>query len=136
MTRKTSKCYKAVFEFIEEKLLFKLEPKEFMTDYEDGMRLAIKKQWPNAIIHGCWFHLCKAILKRARKLGMVKLLQRSSKAKIILRGLMSVALLPAEKIMEGFLSVKRFANKSRLFEKFRKLFVYFERYWLNSQVCF
>lgn len=53
MTRKTSECYKAVFNLIEEKIL-KLQPNVIMTDYEDGMRLAIRSHWSNVNLRGCW----------------------------------------------------------------------------------
>lgn len=136
MTRKTSKCYLELFKFLEEKLQFQFQPKVFMTDYEEGMRLAIKEMWKDVDIRGCWFHFCRAILKRARKLGMMKLLNRKPKAWIIIRSLMSLALLTADRINEGYKAIKCYANKIRLLGEFKELFVYFERYWLNSQVCF
>lgn len=127
MTRKTSECYTAIFEFIEEKL-FKLKPKEFMTDYEDGMRLAIKKRWPTATIRGCWFHLARAVERRYRKLG----LSRLKGGKIIKRMLMSLPLLPADEIEEGFESVIKYSKKKRLYKHFSRLFSYFSRYWMNQ----
>lgn len=134
MTRKTSVAYMAVFKFIEEKL-FKLQPAEFMTDYEDGMRLAIRKRWGTVVIRGCWFHYCRAIWKKTRKLGMTKVLKQNSNAKVVLKSLMALALLPADRIEEGFRVIKTFANRKRLSQKLQKLFIYFEGYWLNSQVC-
>lgn len=54
MTRKTAQSYLALFEYIEQKL-FELDPKEMMTDFEKGMRKAIKICWPDVILRGCWF---------------------------------------------------------------------------------
>lgn len=133
MTRKTAEAYKALFEFIE-KEVFELEPVEFMTDYEDGMRLAIKTHWANVEIHGCWFHYSKAILKKCRKLGMTKLLKRNENARAIKKQLAALPLLPIEKIREGFETVKKFASKKKLLKKFSRLFQYVQSYWLNSQV--
>lgn len=52
MSRKTAACYTAVFKFIEKKL-FQLDPKEMMTDFESGMRSAIRKYWPKVTLRGC-----------------------------------------------------------------------------------
>lgn len=53
MTKKTKKAYLAVFKYIEDKL-FKLKPAQFMTDYEDGMRSAIRKYWSSNVTHYSW----------------------------------------------------------------------------------
>lgn len=133
MTRKTAESYKALFEYIE-KEIFKLKPVEFMTDYEDGMRLAIKKHWPTVTIRGCWFHYSKAILKRCRKLGLAKLLKENDNAKAIKKQLAALPLLPANQIEEGFTVIKKLATKKKLSKRFERLFSYVGRYWLNSQV--
>lgn len=130
MTRKTSQCYSAVFKYIEEKMNFKLKPAEFMTDYEEGMRLAIKKRWSNAVIRGCWFHFCRAVDRRFRRLGLNRI--KNKHAKKIRKMLMSIPLLPAHLIHEGFEIIKRFAKKHRLFKRFTKLFSYFQRQWLSQ----
>lgn len=75
MTRKTADSYLALFQFIEEKL-FLLQPTEFMTDFEEGMRLAIQKHWPNVRRGTCWFHFKRAVNKRCRSLGMMKLFRK------------------------------------------------------------
>lgn len=131
MTRKTSMCYLAVFEFIEEKI-FKLRPAEIMTDYEDGMRLAIKKRWIGVAIRGCWFHFCRAISKKCRKLGMTSLLKENRVARIIRKKLMSIPLLPANQIENGSKWIQKFARKKGLSDRFSKLFKYFGSYWLNQ----
>lgn len=133
MTRKTPECYLAVFEYIEQNL-FEMKPAEIMTDYEDGMRLAIKRYWPNVVIRGCWFHMARAVNKRHRRLGLSKI--KNKNRKIIKRMLLCIPLLAADRIQEGFQAIIAFAKKKRLFKRFAMLFKYFERYWLNNQVTF
>lgn len=99
MTRKTAKCYAALFAFIEEELV-ELKPKEIMTDYESGMRAAIRKCWPTATLRGCWFHFCRAIRKRCYKHNMTRLLMHCRDAKLIKKAIMSLPLLPPELIRE------------------------------------
>lgn len=131
MTRKTPECYGAVFKCIEEKL-FKMEPAEIMTDYEDGMRLAIKDHWPRILLKGCWFHLSRAVERRSRKLGLTKLANKNGK--VVRKMLKNLPLLPADRIEEGFQIIINFAKKNRLFKRFELLFKYYRNYWLDSQV--
>lgn len=130
MTRKTAQCYSALFDFIEERL-FELKPKEFMTDFEAGMRMAIKKHWPNITLRGCWFHFCRAIRRKCGNLGLFKLIKSNADAKAIQSSLMNLPLLPANRIIEGYNSAKEFAKKKKLLKKFQALFTYFEGYWLQ-----
>lgn len=135
MTRKTANCYNALFEFIENKL-FQMQSKEIMSDFEEGLRSAIKKQWPNVILHGCWFHFCRAIMKKSIKYGMKNFIRQNERTKGIRKALMSIPLLPADKIQEGFDCIKDYAKKHQLFKGFSRLFSYFKSYWLDSQVWF
>lgn len=50
--------------------------------------------------------------------------------------LMSIPLLPADRIEEGFRAIISFAKQKRLFKRLEKLFNYFERYWINNQVIY
>lgn len=133
MTRKTSECYKAVFQYIERNIL-KPEPSIAMTDYEDGLRKAIKERWPNVDLRGCWWHHKRAVHRKCISFGMAKLFNRNAEAKIIKRMLTNIPLLPIESIREGFNSVVEYARKKNLLEPFKKTFAYYEQYWL-SQVC-
>lgn len=132
MTNKTNEAYHDVFKFIEQKS-FKLEPSLCMTDYEDGMRSAIKKMWPNCDVRGCKFHYKQAIIRRCKTDRILKeLLEKSPLARKIKRMLMSIPLLPAERILEGFQIIKDLAKEKKMSLKFADLFSYFENYWLRK----
>lgn len=133
MTRKTATAYRAVFQFIE-KNLFQLKPTLVMTDYEDGMRLAVRQQWPKVKLRGCWFHLKRAVNRRCKKIGMKRILDKNINARNVKDMLVNIPLLPPPQIHEGFEKVKRFAAQNRLEKSFADLFAYFESYWLK-QVC-
>lgn len=131
MTRKTADAYRAVFKFVEERL-FKMEPGEFMTDFEDGMRLAIRQHWPNVRIRGCWFHLKRAISNKCTSLGMGRVLKTNRNARKLKKMLGNIPLLPENQIVEGYSSIKDIAHKKKLSKSFGDLFSYFERYWLKQ----
>lgn len=66
MTRKTQEAYCSVFQYIEENVCH-LRPNSFMTDYETGLRNALRFVYTIAKIEGCWFHYCQVIKKNARR---------------------------------------------------------------------
>lgn len=132
MTNKTIEAYQDVFKFIEAKS-FELNPASIMSDYEEGMRIAIKNTWPNCDIRGCLFHYKQAIQRRCNAdpiLRRLLKLKNSFNARKIKNMLMNIPHLPEDKIMEGYESVRDFAKKKKLYAKFEELFSYFERQWL------
>lgn len=131
MTRKTAECYTALFNFIENEV-FNLEPSEFMTDFEGGMRKAIETIYPNAAMHTCWFHFKRAIHRNCAKLGMKKLLRDNSDARTIQRQITNLPLLPDASIEDGYFVVKELTRKMGLSSKFKRFFRYFETHWLKE----
>lgn len=111
---------------------FNLEPAEFITDFEDGLRKAIKTVYPNVKLNGCWFHYVRAIQRRSAKLGMRKFLKKNRKGKKIQKQLMSLPLLPPEMFDEGYQTIKKLTARSKLYNRFKKLFAYYDQYWLNQ----
>lgn len=133
MSGKDAELYKEVFDYIEEKV-FALNPASFMTDFEAGMRKAIVEKWKNAKLHGCWYHYCAAVRRRIGSLHLFRLLAENDDAMEIYRQLLSLPLLPAEMIEEGYISIKKLAREKRLFKEFRDFFTYFEGFWMQL-VC-
>lgn len=131
MTRKTAEAYSALFEFIEKKL-FNLEPTETMTDFEEGLRLAIKIHWPSTSIKGCLWHFKRAIEKKCKTLGLHNLFKKNKLARKIKTMLTNVPLLPEHLLVDGYKSIKDFARRSKLDKRFEEVFSYFERYWLKQ----
>lgn len=123
MTRKTAEAYRAVFKCIEERL-FELKPAEFMTDYEEGMRSAIKKHWPNVVIRGCLFHFDRAIQRKCNSFGLMRTLKKNFNARKIRGMLMSIPLLAANQIEEGYGHIRKFALRKKLNDRFGSV-IYF-----------
>lgn len=134
MSKRTSACYQSVFKKIEQKVL-KLEPDELITDFESGLRHAIRKRFPTARLRGCWYHYCAALRKRLVRLGLQKLFKSNQQAKAIKKQLMCLPLLPAENFKEGYECIKQKANVWGLSDRFKTFFTFFEDYWF-AQVYF
>lgn len=133
MTDKEAASYQAVFEYIE-KNVFKLQAAEFMADFETGLRAAIKKCYPEALLHGCWYHYSAAIRRRLMTLDMHQIITDDSSGIEIYRMCLSLPLLPQERILDGFNVVQEFAREKGLFREFKKFFKYFNDFWMHL-VC-
>lgn len=135
MSRKTAHLYTKVFKYIEKKL-FKMSPSSFMTDFELGMRKAIRDVYPNAILNGCWYHYCAAIRKKLVELGLYKQIKDTeSNVRVIYRMILSLPLLPSEMFIDGCKFIRAEAQTLGLQNIFKSFFAYFQRYWINTMVC-
>lgn len=132
MNHRTKEAYSHVFRFIE-KNVFKLEPAEFITDFEAGMRSAINERWPSARLRGCWYHYSAALRKKMLKLGLHKLFKDSKDARCIKKMMLSLPLLPGDKFTEGYDYVQNQAQKWGLSKNFIEFFEYF-KYWENMVI--
>lgn len=133
MSGKSATLYEQVFAYIEK--IFELKPKRFMTDFESGLRAAIKKCYPHAALHGCWYHYCASLRRKLLDLHMHNLIANNPSARAIYRKMLSIPLLPPEYIEQGYFLIKEEARSNKLINKFSAFFKYFESFWLNL-VCF
>lgn len=135
MSNKTAECYKAVFRFIENNI-FKLEPECFITDFEAGMRAAIKFQYPKIILKGCWYHYCCSLSRHIKQMRNVSAtINVKSDAALIKGQLMNLPLLPKNRFNEGYRYIKQRVRDCNLQEELQNLFAYFENTWVR-QVLF
>lgn len=130
MSNRTAESYKAVIEYIEENI-FQLEPTSLMTDWELGMRKALKLCYPNCILRGCWFHYCSSLRKKCIKLGLDGLLKTNDYAKKISLQFMSLALLPKQHFETGLNHIKRLIPGYNLTPVFRSFLSYFT-FWVRQ----
>lgn len=131
-TRKTEQSYKAIFHYIEE--IFHLEAKQFITDFETGLRKALKEVYPNSVLRGCWFHFCNSVQKKCDELGLRSILNKNPEAKLFKKAIMSIPLLSSADLMDGYRHIKRMIERSEFSKQFSGLINYFDSYWLKNQV--
>lgn len=130
MTRVSTDCYAAVFEYIESRL-FKLEPSEFLTDFEMALRNAIRNRYPEAVLRGCWFHFCQALRRKSIRLGLHRLIKSDRDAKGAHRQLMCLPLLPNDNIIPGFDALMNEAKHLGIYRRMKDYFRYVRDYWLK-----
>lgn len=59
MNSKKQKCYETILRHIENEVI-SLNPKSFHTDYEAGLRAALRNVYTNVQLRGCWLVLMVA----------------------------------------------------------------------------
>lgn len=129
MSNRTAESYRAVIEYIE-KNVFQLQPASLMTDWEAGMRKALRICYPNSILRGCWFHYCSSLKRKLANLGLNGLLKSCSNAKIVAHLFMSLPLLPKEHFEAGVDYFKQCIRGCGLMPSFRNFLTYFN-FWIN-----
>lgn len=135
MSKRTAESYQAVFEYIEQNV-FQLEPASLMTDWELGMRKALKICYPGSILRGCWFHFCSSLRKKFLNLGLYSILKSCNNAKMIAQQFMSLPLLPKENFEEGLKHIKNVIQQFQLTSTFRTFLTYFN-FWVNQvNLCY
>lgn len=130
MNGKRQQLYRDIFLYIKENLI-DFECNSFLTDYETGMRNALREIYPNVQLLACWFHYCQAIRKMIKKLHMTRKISTNKQIRSLYFKFLCISLLPADKIEEAFLQLKLQCNATDMtfFADFLK---YYERQWLRK----
>lgn len=128
MTRKTKTAYIALFEYIESNICH-LDPSSFMTDFESGMRNAIRHVYPACNLRGCYFHYTQAIRKKGRKIpGFFEAIVKDKAMHRLFRKFLVLPLLPSDKIKSAFDRLEYAAQSfGTTFDEFIK---YFKMQWI------
>ena len=134
MSSKNSALYSKIFQDIKQ-IAPNFEPDIFLCDFESGLINALRQNFKNSSIHGCWFHYTQAILRRIAGDGNKKLFMKSAKFRTISKRLFSLALLPPTKIASVFNKIKQESLELPFSEQIMDLFTYIESYWLNLIGC-
>lgn len=131
MTNKTHQCYLSVLNYIEENI-FEMEPAEFISDFEGGMRKAIKICYPNSLLRGCWYHFCCAVSRNINQHGLIMLLRTNPNARMIKGEILSLPLLPQEHFNQGYNHIRNQVIEFGLQADFQAFFNDYFVYWLNE----
>lgn len=68
LPNKRQETYVRLFQLIKE-LRPGMDPKSIATDFEQAELNAIRQEWPNSEIHGCFFHLNQSMWRHVARLG-------------------------------------------------------------------
>ena len=104
---------------------------KIMCDFEIGLRKAIKKNFENALLDGCYFHYCKAIWKKIKKLKLFNKKLRLNT--IILSFVMKAYPFIKDERREDYIK-KMDIYANTLGGNYIQLLNYFKKYWKNCEI--
>ena len=105
-------------------------PKRFMLDFEVSLQKAVKNNFPESIVDGCYFHYTKLLWEKAKKLGLCTK-KEIKYTKIIIFMLKIMPYLSNDKKEELFNNLEGFFGDND--EKYVKLLKYYKKNWLNNE---
>ena len=118
---------------IKEEDLSDPKPSIVMTDFEKGLQNVIKRVFnlSNDQISGCYFHYVKALITKAKKLGLLPQKKENKEVKLLIRLLKLLVHCPAQTRKKFFEELEGiFEDKGERFEQF---LAYYKINWLNSR---
>lgn len=132
MTGKKSEQYIKLFDYINANII-NLQPAEMMLDFEAGLRLAIRKVYPECNLKGCFFHYGQCQQKFiSTQRNLFAEIKNNPAVKRSFHKFISLALLPSAEIVRGFNLLKEEVScHGTLFDEY---LVYFQRYWIDKVI--
>ncbi|KAK4003868.1 hypothetical protein OUZ56_005619 [Daphnia magna] len=110
-----------------------------ISDYEEAILVSMQHAFPTGRSRGCWFHYSQAIYRRACQEGLSAAYLAGGVVRRIIKMLIALALLPQERIFEGFQCIRNTTadDLERETQEVRgaiaQLFTYYGGYWIASQ---
>lgn len=131
MSRRTIAAYTAALNFIQDNLI-ELQGAGIIIDFELAMRAALKKVAPNIPLYGCLFHHMQALYRKMASMPtLFNLIRSNQEAKFVFRKFQALALLPANLVKDGFVTLLRETLELYKFTEFAPFIDYYKRQWLN-----
>ncbi|XP_052119508.1 uncharacterized protein LOC127748758 [Frankliniella occidentalis] len=131
MTGKSEAEYTAVLQHIHQ-LVPLFNPTVVMTDFEVGLQNAWKTVFPNAQVVGCYWHFCRAVLKKARELGLVPFMNQHRRLKSLIRSACALALLPKNVMARGLNTLIQEATRRGYIQLLNGFFLYMINTWMTD----
>ncbi|XP_037813343.1 uncharacterized protein LOC119604655 [Lucilia sericata] len=139
MSKKSEEAYTHMLHYLKSNIL-DLQPNRVITDYENGLRNAIKKLYPTVKLVGCWFHYTQALRRKALKIpGFINELNKNNQAKVFFNKFLYLPLLKPNDITAAYQILKADAMdvkyiKGKMTESYFQPFIkYFDSYWMKKE---
>ncbi len=135
MTNKTSALYDAAFASLSVHLPPGCHPEHLMCDYEHSLRNSLTSVFPGVEPDRCYFHWAQAVFKKINNKGLTIPFRTNRRFKRWCLMAMALPLLPPDKIMEAWASLRQdpvasLASYER--RQWVELQNYIEEYWLHT----
>ncbi|KAG8035984.1 hypothetical protein G9C98_003111 [Cotesia typhae] len=102
MQKKSAAAHQIGLQFFKTQVASHIVPDNIMTDFESGLKAAIRIIYPEANHNGCFFHFCQALIKRLKKDKLFEAIRTRKYDQIIIRKFMGLAFLPVIDVIRGY----------------------------------
>lgn len=115
-----------------------LNPVHIMVDFEQAAIRGVLNEFPQAEVHGCFFHFQQSIWRKIQEVGLRTKYARDPEFALHMRYPAALAFIQPDKVVDSFkqlkklLSVKKRPAVGSDDHKVRKLFEYLERTWIGN----
>ncbi len=136
MSSRTTKDYTVVFEKILEMLDQEQRVKEIVFNFHESILQSLKEVLPSVSLYGCPFQWSQTVLRKFKELGLISLYEHSESVHKLLSRVLSLHLLPSEKIPQVFQTLKTKAGNLKLSKQksIMQFFEYVEKTWIENSV--
>ncbi|XP_034252579.1 uncharacterized protein LOC117652054 [Thrips palmi] len=132
LSSKSQLLYEATLRHIQ-RLVPGFRPNCVMTDFETALQNAWKAVFPRCQVYGCYWHYCRAVLLKARALGLTQLMRDNRVLRSLVRASLALPLLPAGLIDRGLRTLILEAQRSGHFPVLEPFFTYWVETWGNPR---
>lgn len=102
------------------------------TDYEKGLRNALRFMYPEAKMPGCWFHFCQCIRRKVLSMNNLSSLIKSNRAaRNVYHKFLCLPLIRSDCIEAAFLHLRVEANTFG--DTFETFLEYFQSQWIENE---
>lgn len=102
-----------------------------MVDFKKAAISAIKNEFPNTKIHGCFFHLNRSVWRQIQHHGLAKQYSDDVNFALEVRKLAALAFIPCDKVIESFEVLLESTYYVEYEEILSLLITYFEGTWIG-----
>ena len=106
-------------------------PERILVDFETAAMSAFQDAYPNAIISGCYFHLCQSVLRKINEVGMKQANENDNVVREAVRCIPALAFVPEADVMDAFDILAD--HISEIHERMPELLSYFEHTYIRGR---
>lgn len=110
-------------------------PSRILCDFEISLISAIQTEFPQASLHGCYFHFCQSIWRKVQELGLTTAYRQQRSVKNLIRKVMSLGYLPLAIVRLTFNLIyisRSIARLMRNVPRLREFVNYFRQNYING----
>jgi MULE transposase domain len=102
LSNKTEDTYDAVLHVVRRVLVPSASPGRILLDFERAAMNAFDISYPDAVISGCYFHICQSVLRKTNEVGLKAVYENDIAVCLYIRCLPALAFVPETDVLEAF----------------------------------